>query len=57
MIYAGKWYAIETEVKLNTVDGTGGTYIPDGILRTWIDGKLVFERTGMVFRTLPAYDP
>lgn len=53
MMYAGQWYCVETELKLNSVSTTAPGYTPDGILRTWIDGKLVYERTGMVFRTLP----
>jgi hypothetical protein len=31
----------------------GPHFSPDGELRAWIDGRLVFERTGLVFRTLP----
>lgn len=67
MLYAGQWYCVETEVKLNSVDKPGiladGTphikngvpqfWTPDGALRTWIDGRLAFERTGMVFRSMP----
>ena len=57
MMYAGQWYEIETELKLNTVFTGSNTYLPDGELRAWVDGKLVWEGTGMVFRTLPIYDP
>jgi hypothetical protein len=56
VLYAGQWYEIETQVKLNTIDTTPGSatpYLADGILRAWVDGRLVFERTGMVFRTAP----
>lgn len=60
VLYAGHWYCVETEIKLNTVNATDNSFLPDGLLRTWIDGKLAYERTGMVFRTLPlhraAYD-
>lgn len=28
-------------------------YLPDGELRAWVDGRLVFERVGMVFRSKP----
>jgi hypothetical protein len=57
-IYAGRWYCIEQEVKLNSVDapssaGDGQFWAPDGELRLWLDGRLVYDRTGMVFRTLP----
>lgn len=49
-----RWYLIEKEIYLNTVAGvTAPAYIADGYLRTWIDGRLVFESTGMVFRQLP----
>jgi hypothetical protein len=53
ILYANQWYCVETEVKLNTVSNSGAGYTPDGELRSWIDGRLVFERSGMVFRTLP----
>ena len=58
MLYADQWYCIETELKL--MPGAPG-YVADGELRAWVDGRLAFERTGMVFRTQPiadlAYDP
>ncbi|HMO46575.1 MAG TPA: hypothetical protein PKB14_11165 [Rubrivivax sp.] len=57
VLYAGRWYCIETEVKLNTVDTSATTFVPDGELRAWIDGRLAFERVGMVFRTLPLHAP
>ena len=57
VLYAGRWYCVETELKLNTVHPGDNTFEPDGLLRTWIDGHLVYERTGMVFRTLPLYSP
>lgn len=53
MLYAGQWYCVETELKLNTVMTGAPGYLPDGELRAWIDGRMVYERTGMVFRTLP----
>ena len=57
VIYSGRWYCVETEIKLNSVNPTDNTFTPDGLLRTWIDGRLAYERTGMVFRTLPIYAP
>lgn len=61
VLYAGLWYCIETELKLNTVFPSAPGFLPDGELRTWLDGKLVFEKTGLVFRSLPlitaAYRP
>lgn len=53
MLYAGHWYCIETELKLNSVSPQAPGYAPDGELRAWLDGRLVFERSGMVFRSLP----
>jgi hypothetical protein len=53
MFYAGQWYCVETEVKLNTVSDTAPGFVPDGELRVWVDGRLAYERTGMVFRTGP----
>lgn len=57
VLYAGRWYEIESEVKLNTVHPADNSYLADGALRTWVDNRLVYERTGMVFRTLPIYNP
>jgi hypothetical protein len=57
VLYAGRWYCIETEIKLNSVDPSDNSFQPDGLLRTWIDGRLTYERTGMVFRTLPIHAP
>jgi hypothetical protein len=61
VFYADQWYCVETELKLNTVSTTGSGFTPDGELRAWVDGRLVYEQGGMVFRTLPivpqAYDP
>jgi hypothetical protein len=61
VFYADQWYCVETELKLNTVSTTGSGFTPDGELRAWVDGRLVYERGGMVFRTLPmvpqTYDP
>lgn len=53
LLYVGHWYCIETELKLNTVTSTGQGYLPDGELRAWVDGRQVYEQTGMVFRSLP----
>ncbi len=44
-----RWFSIDQYVKLNTVnpDGTGNS---DGILRAWVDGRLVFEKTNFRVR-------
>lgn len=69
MLYAGHWYCVEMQITLNSVDQPGvladGTphvvggrpqfWTPDGEVRAWVDGRLVFEKTGMVFRTLPVH--
>jgi hypothetical protein len=55
MFYVNQWYCIETELKLNTVMDEDPGYAADGELRAWIDGRLVFERTGMVFRAKPLF--
>lgn len=55
IIYANEWYCVETELKLNTVMDAAPGFLPDGELRAWIDGRLVFERTGLVFRSKPLY--
>ncbi len=52
VLYAGHWYCIETELLLNSLPATGG-FNPDGALRAWINGRLVYERPDMVFRTAP----
>ncbi len=39
-----RWYAIEQHVKLNTPG------IKNGILRSWVDGKLAFEKTDILYR-------
>jgi hypothetical protein len=39
-----RWYAIEQHVKLNTPGKN------NGVLRAWVDGRLVFERTDLRFR-------
>lgn len=68
VMYANYWYCIELECTLNNVDqparladgslhivnGIQQFWTPDGELRAWIDGRLVYEKTGLVFRTLPA---
>ena len=45
----GRWYAIEMQVRMNTVSQE------DGIMRGWVDGDLAYEKTNMVWR-LPGHD-
>ncbi len=39
-----RWYSVEQQIKLNTPG------LSDGILRGWLDGRLVFEKTNLRFR-------
>ncbi len=57
ILYADKWYCIEMEMKLNTITEAAPGYLEDGLLRTWIDGRLAWESSGMVFRTKPLEFP
>ena len=43
-----RWYCIETYCKMNSI--TGGEGNNDGILRGWVDGQLVFEKSNIDFR-------
>ena len=44
----GRWYCIETYAMMNSItDGVGNN---DGILRGWVDGELVFEKSDIRFR-------
>ena len=44
----GRWIAVEEEVVLNTPGRD------DGRVRVWIDGRLVLDRGGLVYRSGPA---
>ncbi|HLP41951.1 MAG TPA: hypothetical protein VK465_10620 [Fibrobacteria bacterium] len=37
----GRWYLVETEIKLNTPGAS------DGEVRAWVDGKVILEKRGM----------
>jgi hypothetical protein len=47
LLERGRWYCIETYVKLNDPGQR------NGILRGWVDGQLACERTDLIFRTVP----
>jgi hypothetical protein len=67
LLYAHHWYCYEVRMKMNSVDqpavladgsphvidGVRQYWTPDGALEIWIDGRLAYQKTGMVFRTLP----
>lgn len=57
VLYAGHWYCIETELKLNSTLKRAPGFLPDGELRAWVDGRLVYEQTGLVFRAGPLNRP
>ena len=40
-----QWYSVEIEVQANTPD------VADGAARIWINGTMVIEKTGLVFRS------
>jgi len=45
-----RWYCIEMYCRLNSLGKEGGPGKKDGILQSWIDGKLAYERTDIRFR-------
>lgn len=66
MLYAHRWYCIETRLRLNSVDqpamlggvphvvaGRQQYWTPDGELDVWIDGRLAYAKRGLVMRSLP----
>lgn len=68
MLYSRRWVCLESETKLNDVrDASGaiigplpenqmlGGFLPNGEMRFWMDGVKVYERTGLVMRTLPMW--
>ncbi len=52
-MYQGQWYCVEIDLKLNTVDAGGVNNLNDAVLKVYIDGKLVLDRTGFSYRKLP----
>jgi hypothetical protein len=46
-----EWHLVEAMVKLNSLDREKDQPNPDGQVRGWVDGKLVTERTDVIFRT------
>jgi hypothetical protein len=52
VLTTGRWYEIINQVVLNTPVAPGGTGKHDGIMRAWLDGKLVLERTNIRFRDI-----
>jgi hypothetical protein len=50
----GRWYEVINQVILNTPGTGGGSGRRDGVLRAWLDGRLVLERTDLRFRDAAA---
>ncbi len=46
-----KWHCVEALFRLNTLDMDAGKPNQDGVIRGWLDSKLVVEHTDIVFRT------
>ena len=47
--YKGAWHLVEAYFKLNSI--VAGKGARDGVLRCWIDGRLVIDKAGVVLRT------
>lgn len=45
LIQQGRWYCVDEYVRVNSAPGTH-----DGVLRAWINGRLAFEKTDILFR-------
>jgi hypothetical protein len=43
------WHRVEVYVAMNSI--VGGLPRPDGVIRMWVDGKVVVERTNVYLRT------
>jgi len=46
-----RWHCVEAYFKLNTLDPAAERPNRDGVVRGWFDGKLVVDRTDVVFRS------
>jgi hypothetical protein len=54
-----RWFCIEQQIKMNSLTGPADSLgnreaVPDGILRTWLDGEVCDERTNLRFRRHPS---
>lgn len=47
LLEQNRWYSIEQYVRLNSPGKA------DGVLKAWVDGKLVFEKTDILYRNVP----
>jgi hypothetical protein len=46
-----RWHCVEAMFKLNTLDSKSGKANADGIVRGWVDGKLVIDRSDVILRS------
>lgn len=58
VIERGRWHCIEQQIRVNSIVGPydavgNGQAVPDGVLRTWLDGVYVGERTAMRWHRHP----
>ena len=59
VIERGRWHCIEQQIKINSITGPfdangNGQAVPDGVLRTWLDGVFIGERTAMRWHRHPS---
>lgn len=50
----GRWYELKNQIILNTPGTGGGNGKGDGVMRSWLDGKLVLDRGNVRFRDAAA---
>jgi hypothetical protein len=58
VLQRGRWHCLEQQVSINSITGPfdalgNGEAVPDGLLRTWVDGVLVSEVGGLRWRRHP----
>ena len=51
LLFDDKWHCVEAMFKLNSLDLANDAPIQDGEPRGWVDGRLVIERSDVVFRS------
>ena len=47
--YKGDWHLVEAYFKLNSIAGGKGQ--PDGVIRIWVDGQKILDRSNIMMRT------
>ncbi len=55
VLQRGRWHCLEQQIRINSIKGPydslgNGVAVADGLLRTWVDGVLVSEVTGLRWR-------